>query len=85
LRARLGDDEREYVIAIAQSAFAERRLALQDGPDICFQRLSRELVGGVLVPAALMTISDEELSAYQVAHTAPPRRGSPPPVPKPTA
>ena len=73
LRARLGTEEREYVVLIDQSAFADRRVSLQDGPDICFQRLSRELTGG-LVTLAPMMISDTELAAYRAAHTVAPRR-----------
>jgi hypothetical protein len=73
LRGRLGAEERDYVVLIEHSAFADRRVALQDGPDICFQRLSRELTGG-LVPLAPMTISDTELAAYRAAHTVAPRR-----------
>jgi hypothetical protein len=69
LLARLLEDEREYVVAIEHAAFASRRVSFQDGPDICFQRLSRELLGSALVPLAPLTITEDELAAYRTAHT----------------
>ena len=68
LLARLVDEEREYVVAIAQAAFAARRVSFQDGPDICFQRLRRELLGQALVPLPQLTITEVELAAYRTAH-----------------
>jgi hypothetical protein len=68
VHACIGDQERDYVVGIEQTAFAARRVALQDGPDICFQRLSRELSGGVLAALGTLAISDDELAAYRVAH-----------------
>ncbi|HET7295431.1 MAG TPA: hypothetical protein VFM88_23655 [Vicinamibacteria bacterium] len=68
LLARLLDDEREYVVAIAHAAFASRRVSFQDGPDICFQRLRRELLGQSLLPLPPLTITEVELAAYRTAH-----------------
>lgn len=66
--ARLLDDEREYVLKIAQTAFVARHVSFQDGPDLCFQRLRRELLGDALVPLPPLTITDVELAAYRTAH-----------------
>ncbi len=69
LLGRLLDDEREYVVAIEHAAFAARHVSFQDGPDICFQRLRRELLGQALVPLPPLTITHVELAAYRTAHT----------------
>ncbi len=67
VRARLGTAERDYVVAIAQAAFADRRVSLQDGPDVCFQRLRRELSGGALEELDRLDISDDELASYRAS------------------
>jgi hypothetical protein len=72
--ARLLDDAREYVVAIEHAAFAARQVSFQDGPDICFQRMRRELLGKVLLPLPALTITDVELAAYRTAHAPPARR-----------
>jgi hypothetical protein len=84
VHARIGIEERDYVVGIEQAAFATHRVALQDGPDVCFQRLCRELSGGVLAELGRLAISDAELAAYRAAH-APAVRGrkEPPPPPRP--
>src|SRR6185503_19930498 len=66
LAARLGDEERVYVVGIPHSAFAARRVSLQDGPDICFQRLRRELTTG-LPDLGPLAITDAELAEYRDA------------------
>jgi hypothetical protein len=76
LRARIGDEQRDYVVGIEQAAFAQRRLLLQDGPDVCFQRLARELSGGVLVELGPLAISEGELASYREAHAVAGRKRS---------
>jgi len=83
LLARLLDEEREYVVAIAQAAFASRRVSFQDGPDICFQRLRRELLGQALVPLPQLTITEGELAAYRTAHAPVATRRAGPLLPRP--
>src|SRR5262249_60476969 len=68
IHARLLDDQREYVVAIEHAAFAARHVSFQDGPDICFQRLRRELLGQALVPLPRLTITEVELAAYRSSH-----------------
>lgn len=79
VHASIGDEHRDYVVTIEQSAFNERRVGFQDGPDICFQRLRRELSGGLLADGAL-AISNDELASYRAAH-APVVRTKRPPAP----
>ena len=81
--ARLADEEREYVVAIEQAAFAARRVSFQEGPDICFQRLRRELLGQALVPLAPLTITEVELAAYRTAHAPVATRRAGPLLPRP--
>jgi len=87
LRSRVGPEIREYTIGIANSAFAARRARFQDGPEICYLRLQREMEAAENAPGEHdFTITDAELFDYLARHTAPARRGfalapSPPPAP----
>ncbi len=67
VRARLGTAERDYVVAIPHAAFADRRVSMQDGPDVCFQRLRRELSAGALEDLDRLDISDDELASYRAS------------------
>src|SRR4029450_9918607 len=73
LLAQLGERVRQYTMSIALEAFAQRRLLLQDGPDICYQMLVRALVDGGLVGTSRLSVSDEDLACYRDAHTTPAR------------
>ncbi len=74
VRARLGREERDYVVAIPHAAFADRRVSLQDGPDICFQHLRRELSAGTLADLGWLEITDQELADYRAAQKTVSRR-----------
>ena len=84
LLGRLLDGEREYVVAIEHAAFAARRASFQDGPDICFQKLRRELHGQALLPLPPLTISEAELIAYRMAHAPVATRRAAAAMPQPT-
>ncbi len=73
-------EAREFVLAIASEAFVARRVRYQDGPDICFLKLQRELATSEGLPPAYLCITDAELEEYRVAHApkAPQRRPRPP-------
>ena len=75
-------DHHEFTIAISLEAFASRRVRFQDAPDICFQKLQRDLAScSEGLPAAFQHISDAELEAYRFAHAPkPPVRRPKPPV-----
>ena len=87
LRSHIGPESRDYTIGIAHSAFAARRARFQDGPEICYLRLLRELEAAENTPGEHdFTITDAELIDYLTRHTAPARRSfavasSPPPAP----
>src|SRR5262245_6463418 len=68
ISARLLGSDREYVVAIEHAAFTARHLLFQEGPDICFQRLRRELLGKELTPLPALMITIGELTDYRNAH-----------------
>jgi hypothetical protein len=51
-------------------------MRLQDGPDVCYQKLLRTLAAGETPSLDAVTIDDVELASYREAHTPVPRRGS---------
>jgi hypothetical protein len=72
----------DFTLSIANEAFIAHRVRYQDGPDICFLKLQKELaaLGGGL-PAARLSVSDAELEEYRAAHAPkPPQRRPRPPV-----
>ena len=82
LRLRTGDEIREYVVGIALAAFAGGRVRYQDGPEISFLKLSRELEAcGNAPPDADFTVSEDELAAYRSTHPAAKNRLSRPQTP----
>jgi hypothetical protein len=73
-RARSGADAREYTVSIAHAAFASRQALLQDGPDICFQKLQRAVTEFGLDGATDVAVTESDLATYREAHTTPARR-----------
>ncbi len=80
LRVRSGPDAREYTVWIAHAAFAARQALLQDGPDICYQKLRRELADAAFDGARGVAVTEADLVSYREAHAPPARRL---PAPKP--
>ena len=76
LRARLGSASCNYTVWIANAAFAAHRGLLQDGPDICYQKLRRELADVELTDGQSVEVTDGELQEYRTAHLPPQRRTS---------
>lgn len=77
LRSHFGPEVREYTVGIVLSAFTTGRARYQDGPEICYLRLMRELEADPgMAGAADFTITDTELTAYVTAHTTPARSRS---------
>jgi hypothetical protein len=79
----------EFRFRIATAAFDAGRVRLQDGPDVCYQRLLRDVAAETAIPD-VVTIDDAELASYRAAHTRVPKHRSgwtPPPkapfVPRP--
>jgi hypothetical protein len=83
LRVRFGAEEsHEFTLAIQNEAFLANRVRYQDGPDICFHKLERELAAFTDgMPDAYQSVTDGDLEAYRIAHipkTKPRRPMSPP-------
>ncbi len=75
LRSHLGTEVHEYTVGISLAAFTAGRVRLQDGPEICYLKLLRELESteaGTSRPPHL-TVTDAELADYVAAHTTPAR------------
>jgi hypothetical protein len=75
LRSHLGPEVREYTVGISLAAFAAGRVRLQDGPEICYLKLLRELDSATAAPSREVdfTVTDAELADYVTAHTTPAR------------
>ena len=73
LQAQRGDELRRYTVWIELAAFSRRQALLQDGPDICYQKLVRELAEAE--PHGSVGVTDGDLTAYRETHAPPPRRG----------
>jgi hypothetical protein len=79
-----GGTEHRFRIAIA--AFGGGgRVRLQDGPDVCYQKLLRAVVAGEVMSTAVITLDEAELASYLQAHTHVPKHRSwtPPANPRP--
>jgi hypothetical protein len=74
LRARLGTACCEYTVWIANAAFATGQASRQDGPDICYQKLRRDLADKELTDGQFVEVTDSELLQYRTAHLPPQRR-----------
>jgi hypothetical protein len=62
---------RDFVLAIANEAFLSRRVRYQDGPEICYLRLLRDLAEcGDELPPGQVSISDDDLEQYRTTHAA---------------
>ncbi len=59
-----------FTLIIHNEAFVSRRARYQDGPDICFLKLQRELflASGQGLPEARLDVTDADLEEYRVAH-----------------
>jgi hypothetical protein len=64
-----------YTVWIELSAFSSRHALLQDGPEICYQKLLRELSDAELLGSDGMGVTESDLTSYREAHTRPVRRG----------
>jgi hypothetical protein len=83
LRSHVGPEIHEHTIGIAHAAFVTGRIRFQDGPEICYLKLMRELEAAAdnIPPADSFIITDAELVDYVTAHTVPARRRYVPPSP----
>jgi hypothetical protein len=75
LCAKLGTASCEYTVWIANAAFAAGQAFFQDGPDICYQKLRRELADRELTDGQSVQVLESDLLEYRTAHLPPQRRG----------
>jgi hypothetical protein len=75
-RGQRGDDTRLYTVWIELAAFARREALLQDGPDICYQKLLRELTGSDVLAADRICVTELDLATYRQTHAPAPRKTS---------
>ncbi len=73
----------EFRLRIAASAFVAGRVGLQDGPDVCYQKLLRVVADGEMSSAAAITVGDADLVSYREAHTRVPKHRAWTPSSKP--
>jgi hypothetical protein len=76
LRSHFGPEIHDYTVGIALADFSAGRARFQDGPEICYLKLVRELeaqAAGATPGADDLTVTDVELAAYVTAHTTPGR------------
>ena len=70
------DGSNEFRLRIPIAAFGVGRVLLQDGPDVCYQKLLRAVVAGEAPGPDVITIDEVELAGYRVAHTHVPKHRS---------
>ena len=74
LRSHVGATSREFTVGIGRDCFTSGRARFQDGPEISYDKLRRELSSTDDGPAEThFTISEEELAAFRAARTPAPR------------
>jgi hypothetical protein len=71
LRVRRGTDSWGVTVAIPNEAFLSGRARYQDAPDICFLKVKSEIEGRdeLGFPTQALSLTEEELQEYKVAHT----------------
>jgi hypothetical protein len=64
----------EFRFRIAFAAFGAGRVRIQDGPDVCYQKLLQAVASGAPAVSEVVTIDAVELASYREAHTPVPKR-----------
>jgi hypothetical protein len=70
------DGPADFRFRIAVAAFGAGRVRLQEGPDVCYQKLMRTVAAGEAPSPDVVTIDDVELASYREAHTHVPKHRS---------
>jgi len=79
------DGSREVRFGIANTAFGGGgRLLMQDGPDVCYQKLLQTIAAGESGSPGVVAIDDADLARYREAHTHVAKRRARPAVPPST-
>jgi len=74
-RVRATEGVTEWSVRVAIAAFAGR-VRLQDGPDVCYQKLLRRLAAGEAGLPETITVDDADLAGYAAEHTKAPKHRS---------
>jgi hypothetical protein len=79
---RVAEEPEDFNVLIDSAAFLAKRVRYQDGPEISFLKLQKELLaanGGK--PQRELAVTDSDLADYKAAHTPkPPQRRPRPPL-----
>jgi hypothetical protein len=79
------DDPRLYTVSVPGEAFETRRARFQDAPELCLQRLQRELDANAELPggsALVITSADLELFRDSQQRRSPDRKSRAPQTPR---
>ena len=68
LDGQRGDQKGRYTVSIELAAFSRRQALLQEGPDICYQKLLRELTESGLEGRDGIVVTEGDLVAYRETH-----------------
>jgi hypothetical protein len=68
LRVYGPDASREFHFRIAIASFTDGGIRMQDGPDVCYQKLL-QVAAGDTTSADVVTIDGADLASYREAHT----------------
>ena len=80
LRARTAESSRDFSVNIPNALFVAGRAKFQDGPELAYQKLQREMAAHDNEPAhTTFTVTEAEFEAFKEAHRpqARPRRSHP--------
>jgi hypothetical protein len=75
LHAQRGDQTRRYTVWIELAAFSRGQVLLQDGPDVCYQKLVHALACSDSQASDSIQVTEQDLAVHRAAHTPPVRRG----------
>jgi hypothetical protein len=76
LRTRTAEASRAYTVSIPNSLFIAGRAKFQDGPELAYQKLQREMARDTDLEGDTFTVTEAEFEAFREAHRphARPRR-----------
>ena len=86
LHARSAESSRDYTVNIPNALFVAGGARFQDGPELAYQKLQREILAQDSEPGPdSFTVTEAEFQAFREAHRphARPRRGAPVPPARP--
>jgi hypothetical protein len=71
LRVWPNDGEpRDFTLVIPNQAFLSQRVRYQDGPEVCFLKLQRQLAACPTgLPPSHLGVTDADLEDYRITHT----------------